>query len=180
MISIAVSIRRAFTLPVELAAARRQLRDFRRVLRYLPDIRLVRTHALDQYRILYSATHAGVYRVDLYSDVRAWFDQVDDALCVTPLQGIAPVAPRVTAASLTGQGDYSSRLSLRSAGACTDASYEVQINAALPKPAGLRLVPNAAVRLLLERAVRRRVQEITDAFIRRLTARPPPRQRKSR
>lgn len=178
MISIAVSIRRTFTLPVDLVAARRQFRHFRRVLRYLPDIRLVRTYARDQYRILYSATHAGVYRVDLYSDVRAWFDQADDALCVTPLQGIAPVASRVTPASLTGQGEYSSRLSLRAAGACTDASYEVQINAALPKPAGLRLVPNAAVRLLLQRAVQRRVREITDAFIQRSTARPP-RQRRS-
>jgi len=174
-ISIAVSVRRTFALPLDLAAARRQFCDFRQALRYLPDIGLVRTHAPDEYRIRYSAIHAGVYRVDLYSDVRAWYDQADDALCVMPLQGIAPVASRVTPASLTGQGDYSSRLSLRAAGARTHASYEVQIKAALPKPVGLKLVPNSAVRLFVERVVRRRIQEITDAFIRRSTEGPPPR-----
>jgi hypothetical protein len=175
MIEIAVCVGRAFTLPVDLAAARRHFRDFRQILEYLPDLRLVRTYARDQYRILYSATHAGVYRVDLYSDVRARFDQAEDALCVTPLQGFAPVASKATPASLTGQGDYFSRLRFRAAGARTDADYEVQITAALPKPVGLKLVPNAAVRLFVERVVRQRIQELTDAFIRRSTEGPPPR-----
>jgi hypothetical protein len=175
MIDIAVSVRRAFTLPVGLAAARRHFRDFRQILEYLPDLRLVKTYARDQYRILYSATHAGVYRVDLYSDVWARFDQAENALCVTPLQGFAPVASKATPASLTGQGDYSSRLSFRSAGARTDANYELQITAALPTPIGLKLVPNPAVRLFVERVVRRRVREITDAFVQRSTERLQPR-----
>ncbi len=170
MIDIAVSARRVFTLPVDLAAARRQFCDFRQMLRYLPDLRLVQTHARDQYRVLYSATHAGVYRVDLYSDIWARFDAAEDALCVSPLQGIPPIASRVTLASLTGQGAYSSRLILRSAGAHTSAKYEVRITAALPKPLGSILLPNQAVRLFIERVVRRRVQEMTDAFIQRSIA----------
>ena len=167
MINIAVSARRVFTLPAGLATTKAHLRDFRQTLQYLPDLCLVKTYAPNQYRILYSATEAGVYRVDLHSDIQAQFDDAEDILYVTPLQGFPAVASRATLGSLTGQGDYSSRLMLRAAGRHTNARYEVRITAALPKPVGLKLVPNAAVRLLVERVVRRRVQEITDAFIER-------------
>ena len=176
-ISIAVSARRVFTLPADLAATRAQFRDFRQTLRYLPDLRLVKTHAPDQYRILYSAAQAGVYRVNLYSDIQACFDEAEDTLYVTPLNGFPAVASKATLASLTGQGDYSSRLRLRSAGQRTNAEYEVQIRATLAKPVGLKLIPDPAVRLFVERVVRRRVQEIADAFIRRSieALRPQPR-----
>ncbi len=167
MISIAVTARRVFTLPADLPTTKARFRDFKRTLEYLPDIRVVKTYAQNQYRILYSAAHAGVYRVDLYSDVQARFDEVEDTIHVTPLKGIPAVASRATLASLTGQGDYSSRLIFRSAGPRTNASYEVRISATLPKPVGLKLIPNPAARLLVERVVRRRVQEITDVFIRR-------------
>lgn len=178
MISIAVSASRVFTLPVDLAAARRHFRDFGQTLRCLPALCLVKTYARNQYRIRYSAAEAGVYRVDLYSDIQARFDEADDVLHVTPLAGIPAVASRVTLASLTGQGDYSSRLTLRSAGPHTNARYELRITATLPKPVGLKLIPNRAVKLFIERVVRRRVQQISDAFIECAIAGMQPRQRK--
>jgi hypothetical protein len=167
MISIAVSARRVFTLPADLPTTRAQFRDFRQTLQYLPDLRLVKTYAPEQYRILYSAAHARVYRVDLYSDIQARFDEAEDTFYVTPLKGIPAVASKATLGSLTGQGDYSSRLILRSAGPRTDAKYDVRISATLAKPVGLKLIPNPAVSLFVERVVRRRIQEITDVFIRR-------------
>ena len=166
-ISIAVSARRVFTLAADLPAARAQFRNFRQTLRYLPALRLVKTHAPDQYRILYSAAQAGVYRVNLYSDIQARFDEAEDTFYVTPLNGFPAAASKATLVSLTGQGDYSSRLRLSTAGERTNAEYEVRIRATLPKPVGLKLIPDAAVRLLIERVVRRRVQEIADEFIRR-------------
>jgi hypothetical protein len=177
MISIAVCARRVFTLPADLPTTRAQFRDFRQTLQYLRDLRLVKTYAPDRYRILYSAAEAGVYRVDLYSDIQARFDEAEDTFYVTPLKGIPAVASKATLGSLTGQGDYSSRLSLRSAGSCTNASYDVRITATLAKPVGLKLVPNPAVRFLVERVVRRRVQEITEAFIQRSIAGLQPQHR---
>lgn len=167
MISIAVSARRAFTLPADLPTTKAHFRDFRQMLQYLPDLFLIKTYAQNQHRILYSAAEAGVYRVDLYSDIQARFDEGEDILYVTPLKGIPAVASKATLGSLTGQGDYSSRLTLQSAGLCTNAKYDVRITATLPKPVGLKLIPNPAVRLFVERVVRRRVQQITDVFIQR-------------
>lgn len=177
MINIAVCARRVFTLPAELPTARAHLREFRQTLRYLPDIHLIKTYAPDQYRIVYSAAEAGVYRVDLYSDIQARFDEAEDTLCVSPLTGLPPVASKATLASLTGQGDYSSRLTLRSAGARTNARYEVRIAATLPKPVGLKLIPDTAVRLFIERVVRRRIREISEAFILRSIEGLHPRRR---
>ena len=178
MISIAVSARRVFTLPADLPTTKAHFRDFRQTLRYLPDIRLVKTYARNQYRICYSAAEGGVYRVDLYSDIQAGFDDAENILRVTPLQGMPAVASKATVGSLTGQGDYSSRLILLAAGLRTKACYEVHINAALAKPVGLKLVPNPAVRLFVERVVRRRIQEITDAFIQRAIEGLQPQQRR--
>lgn len=174
MISIAVTARRVFTLPADLQTSTARFRDFQQTLQYLPALCLVKTYAQDQYRILYSAAEAGVYRVDLYSDIQARFDEAEDTFYVTPLKGIPAVASKATLGSLTGQGDYSSRLILRSAGPHTNAKYDVRITATLPKPVGLILIPNAAVRLFVERVVRRRVQEITDVFIRRSIEGPHP------
>jgi hypothetical protein len=105
MINIAVSARRGFTLAVDLATARAHFRDFRKTLRFLPDLSLVGTYARGQYRILYSAAHAGVYRVDLYSDIQAQFDEAEDTLYVTPLAGIPARASKATLGALTGQAD---------------------------------------------------------------------------
>jgi hypothetical protein len=46
----------------------------------------------------------------------------------------------------------------------------VRIKATLAKPVGLKLVPNQAVELFVERVVQRRIKEITDAFIQRAVA----------
>ena len=169
-ISIAVSARRVFTLPVDLRTSREHFRDFQQTLRYLPDLGLVKTYAQDQYRIVYSAAHAGVYRVELYSDIQARFDDAEDVLYVTPLEGIPAVASKATLGSLTGQGEYSSRLAFRAAGTRTNAAYDVRISATLAKPLGLKLIPDRAVRLFVERVVQRRIKEITDAFIQRAIA----------
>jgi hypothetical protein len=176
-IRISVSARRVFTLPADLPTTREHFRDFRLMLRYLPDLRLVKTYAPNKYRILYGAAEVRIYRVALYSDIRTRFDDAEDTLYVTPLEGITAVASRATLTSLTGQGEYSSQLMLRSDGRRTNAKYCVQIRAELAKPVGVKLIPNLAVRHFVERVVRRRIQEITDEFIRRAIEglRPPQR-----
>jgi hypothetical protein len=180
MIRIAVSARRVFTLPADLPTSRAHFRDFRQTLDYLPYLSLIKTYARGQYRILYSAAERGVYRVDLYSDIQTRYDEAEDALCATPLKGIPPVAAKATLGSLTGQGDYASRLTLRSAGLQTNARYEVRITANLPKPVGLKWIPDRAVRLYVEQVVRRRIQEIADVFIQRSIKGLQPQQRNPR
>ena len=167
MINITVSTRRTFTFPAELSTATAYFRDFENVLRYLPHLRLVKTYASNQYRILYSTAEAGVYHVAFYCDIGVQFDEAAQILRVTPLTGIAPVLPKATFNSLTGQGYYRSQSIFLPAGAHTSVTYEVEIKASVPKRLEWKLIPDAVMKRVIEDVVHRRLQESTNAFITR-------------
>jgi carbon monoxide dehydrogenase subunit G len=170
VINIAVSVQRTFTLPANLAATTDYLCDLPRTLEDLPHLALVKTHGPDQYRIVYRAAGAGVYRVALYCDVAVHFDELSRAVRVVPLDGVATIPFRRTMNSLTGQGYYSSQAVLEPSGASTNVIYDVQITAQVPKRPALALVPDAVVERAIERVVKQRLLEIVDVFA--LSARP--------
>lgn len=165
MISIAVSAQRLFTFPADLATTTSYFRDFGHTLGYLPHLRLVKTYARDQYRILYSTTEAGIYRVAFYCDIQAQFDEARQTLRVTPLAGIPPVPPEATLNSLTGQGYYRSQSVFQPAGPHTRIKYEVEIKARVAKRLEWKLIPDSVVTRAVEDVVQRRLQEIADAFM---------------
>ncbi|MGB8645378.1 MAG: DUF1997 domain-containing protein [Anaerolineae bacterium] len=171
MIDIAVSVRRTFVFPAALPATMAYLADFRQVLSYLPHLRLVKVHAANQYRILYQATQAGVYRISFYCDLQVHLDAANRILSVTPLAGIPPVSSRVTLNSLAGQGYYSSQSAFEPAGDHTRVDYVVEIKARIPKRLQLRLVPDRVFKDLAQELVRQRLEEMTEEFIAHLTDR---------
>ena len=166
MISIAVSDQRVFNLPADLATALDYFGDFERTIGELLHLEVVKWHAPNQYRILYSAAEGGIYRVALFCDLQVEYDAARQTIRVMPLEGMAPVAAKVTLNSLTGQGTYASRSVFQAAGAMTRVHYAVEIGGRLPKPIGMRFFPEAVIQRLVENVVRQRLQEITDAFIR--------------
>jgi hypothetical protein len=167
MISIVVSAQRVFTFPADLATTTTYLCDFEQTLKYLPYLRLVKTYARNQYRMLYSVAEAGVYYVAFYCDIRVQFDETTQTLHVTPLAGIAPVPPTATFNSVSGQGYYASRSVFQGAGPHTSVAYEVEIQAQVPKRLELTLIPDAVVKRVVENVVQRRLHEIADAFVAR-------------
>jgi hypothetical protein len=168
MIDIAVSAQRVFTVPADLVRTTSHLRDFGHTLDYLaPHLRLAATYARDQYRMLYSVTEAGVYRVAFYCDIEVQFDESSQILHVIPLEGEPPVAPKATLNSLTGQGTYRSRSAFQAAGPHTRITYDVEIQAAVPKRLEWKLIPDAVITRVVEDVVQRRLNEITDTFIAR-------------
>jgi hypothetical protein len=168
MIHIAVSAQRVFTVPADLAGTTSHFRDFGHTLDCLaPHLRLVAAYARDQYRMLYSVTEAGVYRVAFYCDIQVEFDESSQILHVTPLEDVPPVAPKATLNSLTGQGYYRSRSAFQAAGPHTSITYDVEIKAAVPKRLEWKLIPDAVITRVVEDVVQRRLNEITDTFIAR-------------
>jgi hypothetical protein len=169
MISIAVSAQRVFTLPADLATTMAYFGDFERTIRDLDHLSLVKTYAKDQYRILYSAAEAGIFRVAFYCDLQVQFDILNQAIRVMPLPGIPPVSPKVTISSMTGQGYYTSQSFFQSAGPNTVVQYAVEIKAEVPKRLELKLVPDQVVKHVVENLVSQRLQAITNGFIVRST-----------
>ena len=171
MLHVSVSIHRKFKIACDLLGVEAHFRNFERMLEDLPDLNVSRVWGLHQYSIGYSMNFAGIYRVDLFSDVQARFDAADHVLVVSPLPGRPSVTAQATPWSLTGQGDYASRLVFHAQKDCTGADYDLTITADIPKPVRLNLVPDSVARIAVQAVVRRRVHEITDLFIVRTKSR---------
>ena len=170
MIRIAGAAQRSFTFPADLLTTRTYFRDFKRILGTLPHIRLLWAYGPDRFRLLYGATELGMYRVRILCDVQATFDEAKNQLTVTSLSGIPPVAPRASVHSLAAQGYYASASTFHPAGDCTRIEYKLQLRAHLPKPLGLKLVPDAIVEQIARNITQWRIQEIADGFIERSMA----------
>lgn len=171
MLQISVSSHRIFEIGCNLAQVELHLRDFGRVLEDLPALKVVNVWGPNQYRIAYSAVIAGVYQVDLLSDVQVWLDTENHVLAVSPLQGCPAVMAQATLRSLTGQGQYTSTMALQSQGSRTAVTYDVGIAAAIPKPVRLSLVPDVIARNAVQAVVKHRLDDITNHFIERTVQR---------
>jgi len=169
-VALAVSVQRVFVFPADLARTTAYFCDLTRVLSHLPHLRLITTHAANQYRIRYSAAEAGVLHVTFFCDVQAHYDEANRTFHVDPLAGIPPVKSEAAFNSITGQGYYTSRSVFRPAGPDTQIKYSIEIKADLPRRRELDWMPKAIVKRLAEDVVRRRLREITAAVISRSLA----------
>jgi len=169
-VTLGVSVRRVFVFPAGLARTTAYFCDFTRVLSHLPYLRLITTHAANQHRIRYSATEAGVLHVTFFCDVQARYDEANQTFHVIPLAGMPPVKQEAAFNSITGQGCYTSRSVFRPSGPNTQIAYSIEIKADLPRRRELDWMPKAMVKRLAEDVVRRRLREITAAFISRSLA----------
>ena len=123
MIHIAVSAQRVFVVLADLARTASHFRDFGHTLDCLaPHLRLAATYARDQYRMLYSVTEAGVYRVAFYCDIQVQYDEVSQILHVTPLKGVPPVATFICENTSRLPSKYASRVWMSEAGAAPSCS----------------------------------------------------------
>ena len=165
MLQISVSSHQVFEVGCNLARVEQHLRDFDRVLEDLPALKVTNVWGPNQYRIAYSAVIAGVYQVELLSDVQVRLDTANHVLAVSPLQGCPAVAAQATLRSLIGQGLYTSTMALQDQDGRTAVTYDVGITAAIPKPVRLSLVPDVIARNAVQAVVKHRLDDITNLFI---------------
>ena len=97
MIKIAGSIHRSFIFPAELPLAFAYYSDLGRILTYLPHIFLVRAYAYNQFRMLYSTTELGAYRIRIFCDLQSRLEGKGQTLFITPLDIAPPVREEATA-----------------------------------------------------------------------------------
>ena len=167
MIKIQGSVRRSFIFPAELPLAFAYYSDLSRVLPYLPHISLVRVYDHNHFRVLYNSTELQAYHIRVYCDVQAQLDGEKKILYVNPSNIAPPVETSADAQSTTGQGRFSSRAVFRGRGAKTRIEYSLQLEADLPPPLGLRLMPGVVVNRIARNVTRRRMREIIVGFIER-------------
>jgi hypothetical protein len=165
VITLNGSTQRQFVFPDTLAAATRYYRDFDTLLNFLPHIALVQKYGPNRYRVLYHTVELGMYRVEIYCDLQVQFDEAAHTLYVTPLRGLPPVKQSVSVQALVAQGQFTSQSVFAANGDETRIDYRLRLAAALPKPIGLSLVPDAVMNQITHSIADWRIHEIVGGFI---------------
>jgi hypothetical protein len=166
MIKVVGSARRSFVFPADLPMAYAYYGDVGRLLNYLPHISLVRAYESDRFRLLYSATELGTYQIRIFADVRTTLDK-GWGIRIHPLDGIPPVEMKAGATSSTAQGYFASRSVFQEAGDQTLIEYSLQLQAQLPTPLGLRMMPSMMTNRVAKSITTMRIREIVDGFVER-------------
>lgn len=167
MITISGSVHRSFTFPSPLDAAFDFYADIRRTLGMLPHIAIVKAYQPDQYRVMYSTTELGIYRVRLFCDIQVELERQERVLHIRPIPEMPPAPSEVGIYSLTGQGFFTSQSIFRANGKSTQVEYQFRLSADLPVPFGIRFMPEPVLNGIANSIVQWRIDEIVDGFIQR-------------
>lgn len=166
MIKIAGSAQRSFIFPAELPMAYAYYSDLGRILNYLPHICLVQTYTYDRFRVLYNTLELGAYHIRIFCDLQAVMGgDKEQVLRIHPLQGVKPIKPESGLNTTTTQGVFSMESVFGDKGAQTQIDYNLQLEAKLPTPLGLRLVPGGVVDSIAESIMEMRIHEIAEGFV---------------
>ena len=164
MIKISGSVRRSFLFPAKLPLVYAYYGDVGRLLNYLPHILMVRAYGPDRFRLLYNSTELGAYQIHIYADVQTTLEE-GWVVRIHPLNGIVPVPSQAALHTTTAQGKFSSRSTFEDAGDSTRIVYELNLEADLPLPTGLRFMPGLMVRRIAQGITNARIREISDGFV---------------
>ncbi len=167
MILINGTSRQTFLFPADIATASKFYGDFGRILPYLPHIQLVKAYRPDQFRVMYHTLELNVYRVRIICDLQVHYNETTQTLHVTPLFDKPPVRPEVTINSLSAQGTFTSQSVFRAHGEQTSVDYGLNLEARLPKPFGLMLLPERVTQQIAQNITEWRIHEIAGGFIKR-------------
>ncbi len=157
-----------FTFPADLPTASAFYTDFNHILPFLPHIKLVRSYGNDQFRVLYNTIELSLYHVRIFADLQVTYEAATQTLHVSPLSGYPPMRAMATVHSLTAQGYFSSRSIFHPhEDNHTTVDYDLRLDAQLPKPFGLSLIPDRVMEQIATNIAEWRIDEIASGFIQR-------------
>jgi len=165
MIQISGSTKRLFLFPASLQKAFAYYSDIPRSIDFLPHISLVHSFAPGQYRLLYTFLESSLYRVKIYCDVVTVLGKNNRYIRIQPLKENPPVNSESGLYSMTSQGYYASEITFSELGDQTSIEYSISMDARLPVPLSLRIVPNALLNASAQRKLSLHTDEIIDRFI---------------
>jgi hypothetical protein len=162
---ISGTTRRVFLFPASLPETFAYYRDIGRSLGYLRHITTVQRFTPDQYRLVYSAKESILYRVKIFCDILAEADTEEYRIRILPLAGKIPVQSTVRINEMICQGSYTSEIVFIEHQGQTQVKTSIDIEAQLPKPAVLRLIPHALLSGAAHNIFLLRLDEVINGFI---------------
>lgn len=167
MIKITGTNHQTFAFPADVPTASLFYGDFSRIINYLPHIQLVKAYSPNQFRVMYHTIELNVYRVRIFCDLQVHYDLATQTLNVTSLLDKPPVKGEATVQSLMAQGYFTSQSVFHADGDRTLVDYRLSLDARLPKPFGLMLMPDKVMQQIAQNITEWRIHEIANGFVKR-------------
>lgn len=167
MIKIAGSIRRTFRFSATLPTTLAYYSDLPYILKFLPHISIVKVFAQDHFRALYETTEFGGYKIQIFCDFQSSVDHDLAVIRIVPGNGLNPIEEKAGLNSSIAKGVFRRESLFMEDGEETEIDYFLQLNAELPTPVGLRLLPDRVHNAIAKNITGYRMREIADGFIQR-------------
>ena len=169
MLKLAGTARQSFLFPADLSTAYTYYGDLRHILNYLPHISVVKLHADDHFRVLYSTNEFGAYSIRIFCDMRATLDGGRHLIRIVPEEGLPPIRPTTSFYATSGRGYFSMESLFTEAGKNTEIQFSLQLEARLPKPRGMGFMLGGVVDRVARNITENRMHEIIDGFVQQST-----------
>lgn len=165
MIRLNGSTQREFTFPADPQTAFHYFSDLQRVAFLLPHITVTHIYAPNALRVHYQSVELGAYTINIFADLYSAAAADEMTIYVQPLKGVETVAGEATLNTATGQGFFSSIARFSSNGSHTHIDYRLKLEAEMPRPRGLRMMPGRVVNRIAASISQERVREIANGFM---------------
>ncbi len=166
MIKVTGSIKRAFIFPANYCTALFYYSELERITQFMPHINLVELYEPNQIRVLYKTLELGSYVIRIFCDLHSTVNLDDQTLLLQPTNMYQPVESKASVNTTTGQGVFSLKAKFFELDELqTRIEYEIKLDAGLPRPLGMRLMPRRVVNRIASNITDSRIREIADGFI---------------
>jgi len=165
MIKVGGSTRRDFIFPTSVEHAIAFYDDLDRIVSCLSHISMIKKFAPNEMRVMYNTKELGTYQIHIYSDLQTAVDKKEKVLYVNAANTYPPVAATSSFNSCGSHGVFRSTSRFMPFGGHTRVIYEVELQADLPTPSGLRFVPGRVLNKIASNITNGRVDEIINGFI---------------
>ena len=166
MIKVTGSIKRAFIFPADCNKALFYYSELERITQFMPHINLVEVYEPNQIRVLYQTLELGSYSIRVFCDLHSTIDPDERILLLQPMNTYPPVASKASVNTTTGQGVFSLKAQFFELDETqARVEYEIKLDAKLPRPLGMRLMPRRVVNRIANNITDSRIREIADGFI---------------
>lgn len=166
MLTITGTVERTFEFPGHPDVALLYYNNLERLAACLPHITLLHAYHQNHVSLKYQAEELQAYTITIFCDLHSRIDPDTNHLLVKPVQPEKPVPAEATLSATQGQGLFAmeSSFTLLDNGR-TRINYTLQLQARLPRPRGMRLMPRRIVNRITEQITNGRILEIADGFI---------------
>ena len=166
MIQVAGSVSRSFLFPASREIAANYYQDFKRVVKHLSLISMVKQIEADKFRVMYNSTELGIYNIKIYCDVQTIFDENESVLIVQTIDDHPKMPAKSGWNSSEAHGAFASQSVFYKEGDQTRIEYKLHLRAVVPPPLALRVVPTGVLDQIAGNITAWRMDTIVDQFVR--------------